>query len=173
VPGTITLAIEIGEAVLEARARHTDAVDSVLAITSGRRLFSGKIADVQRALVGGFARGVLKLDGTGEDSGRTLTIDFQNENLIATTGEGDVLAIVPDLICIVDQETAEPITTEILRYGLRVVVLGIPAPVELKTPEALAVIGPKAFGYPNVEFVPLAGVYGEGSRFRNASKESQ
>jgi DUF917 family protein len=107
--------------------------------------------------------GVLKLDGTGADTGRTLTIDFQNENLIARTGRGEILAVVPDLICLVDADTAEPITTELLRYGLRVVVLGIPAPVALKTSEALAVIGPAAFGYDDVEFVPMEGTYGIGA----------
>ena len=50
--------------------------------------------------------------------------------------------------------------TEIVRYGMRVVVVGIPAPEMLKTPEALEVVGPAAFGYPEVEYVPLAGVFG-------------
>jgi uncharacterized protein len=167
VPGTITLAIELGEAVLQARATHADPVESVLAVTGGRRLFAGKITDVQRRLVGGFARGVLRIDGTGDDAGRENVIDIQNENLIARTSDGEILAVVPDLICIIDQDSAEPITTELLRYGLRVVVLGIPAPVELKTPEALAVVGPAAFGYPDVPFVPLDGVYAQGSHFRH------
>ncbi len=52
-------------------------------------------------------------------------------------------------------------TTEVLRYGLRVTVLGIPAPPLLKTPEALAVIGPRAFGY-DVAYAPLPGEYGIG-----------
>jgi DUF917 family protein len=166
VPGTITLAIEIGDAVLRARESHSDPVAAVLTITGGRQLFTGKINDVRRRLEGGFARGVLKLDGHGEDAGQTLSIDFQNENLIARTGEGEILAVVPDLICIVDQDTGEPITTELLRYGLRVSVLGIPAPAELKTPLALRTIGPAAFGYPDVPFEPMAGVFAEGSRFR-------
>lgn len=169
VPGTITLAIEIGDTVLRARATHADPVDAVLAITGGCRLFSGKITDVQRRLEGGFSRGVLKLEGSRGDAGHSLTIDFQNENLIARTSEGDILAVVPDLICIVDADTAEPITTELLRYGLRVSVLGIPAPVELKTPHALKTIGPAAFGYPTVPFFPLPGVFAEGSRARKTS----
>jgi DUF917 family protein len=41
------------------------------------------------------------------------------------------------------------------------VVLGIPAPEMLKTPEALDVVGPAAFGYPEVEYVPLAGTFGQ------------
>ncbi len=164
VGGTITLAIRVGEAVLSARRDHRSPVAAVLGVTGGRRLFVAKIVDVQRRLVGGFARGELLLDGTGDDQARSLTIDFQNENLIARTGDGEILAVVPDLICLVDADTGEPITTELLRYGLRVVLLGIPAPEALKTPAALAVVGPAAFGYHDVPFVPLPGRFGQGNR---------
>lgn len=162
VPNTLSLAIRVGDAVLAARRGHADPVDAVLGVTGGIRLFAGKIVDVERRLVGGFARGDLRLEGIGPDAGRTLRIDFQNENLIARTGDGEILAVVPDLICLVDADSAEPITTEIVRYGLRVVVLGIPAPEPLKTPEALRVIGPEAFGYRGVPYRPLPGRYGVG-----------
>ncbi|MFM9107284.1 MAG: DUF917 domain-containing protein [Chloroflexota bacterium] len=161
VPGTVSLAIRIGEAVLAARRDRTGSpVDAALRVAGGARLFSGKITDVDRRLTGGFARGVLALAGTGAHAGATLRIDVQNENLIARDGEGRVVAVVPDLICIVDEDTAEPITTELLRYGMRVAVAGIPAPALLKTPEALAVVGPAAFGYPEVAYLPMPGVFG-------------
>jgi DUF917 family protein len=161
VPGTITLALAIGRSVQSARTSHTDPAEAVLAVAGGRRLFRGKVVDVERRLLGGFARGVVEIEGSGAESGRSLRIDFQNENLIARTDDDEILAVVPDLICLVDQDSAEPITTEILRYGLRVTVLGIPAPGMLKTPEALAVVGPEAFGYADVPFIPLAGTFGQ------------
>ncbi len=162
VPHTMTLIHTIGDAVLRARAEHQDAIASLLRITGGVRIFSGKISDVSRRLMGGFARGLVNIDGTGDHAGETLQIDFQNEYLIARTGSGRVLAVAPDLICMVAAETADPITTEVLRYGLRVEVLAIPAPDLLKTPEALAVVGPAAFGYPEVAFEPLPGTYASG-----------
>jgi DUF917 family protein len=91
-----------------------------------------------------------------------LVIDFQNENLIARDANGQILAIVPDLICIVDQETAAPITTEVLRYGLRVAVLGIPAPRQLRTENALRYVGPRAFGYDVEDVTPIPGTFGGG-----------
>jgi DUF917 family protein len=160
IPGTLTFAVQIGQTVLEARREHADPVAAVLDLADGVRLFSGKIVDVDRRFVSGFARGTLQLEGVAEDTGRSLGIEFQNENLVATDDEGAVLCSVPDLICIVDAETAEPITTEMLRYGLRVAVIGIPAPHLIATPEALEVVGPAAFGYPEVEYTPLPGVYG-------------
>ena len=156
----VDLAIAIGHAVRNARVRLANPVDAVLSVAGGERLFRGKIVDVERRLVGGFARGVLEIEGSGAASGRSLRVDFQNENLIARTSDGEILAVVPDLICLVDEDTAEPITTEILRYGLRVTVLGIPAPEMLKTPAALEFVGPKAFGYEDVPYVPLSGTFG-------------
>ena len=88
-------------------------------------------------------------------SSEQLEIDFQNENLIARSN-GKVLCAVPDLITLVKLEDGEPIGTEALRYGLRVAVLAMPAPKELKTPAALAVVGPRAFGY-DVDFCALPG----------------
>ncbi|HVL23422.1 MAG TPA: DUF917 domain-containing protein [Thermomicrobiales bacterium] len=160
VPGTLSFAVLLGEAVLDARKRHDHPVDAALDASGGTLLFTGKITDVDRRFVAGFARGHLALDGTGADTGRSFSVDFQNENLIATDETGEVLCSVPDLICIVDAETAEPISTETLRYGLRVAVIGIPAPRLIATPEALDVVGPAAFGYPDVTFRPLPGVYG-------------
>lgn len=160
IPGTLTFAVLLGEAVIAARRDHRDPVQAAADLAGGRRLFTGKISDVDRRFVAGFSRGTLKLEGLGDDAGRTVGIDFQNENLVATDDQGSVLCSVPDLICIVDAESAEPITTEMLRYGLRVAVIGIPAPHLIATPEALDVVGPAAFGYPEVEYTPLPGVYG-------------
>jgi hypothetical protein len=80
---------------------------------------------------------------------------IQNENLVLWV-DGVAKAIVPDLIMNLEIETGEPITTEMLRYGQQLAVIGIPAHDLMKTPEALKVVGPKAFGYPELEHVPLA-----------------
>ena len=64
------------------------------------------------------------------------------------------LAIVPDLICILDRETAEPITTENLKYGQRVKVVGASVPPIMRSARALEVWGPRAFGF-DEPFVPI------------------
>ena len=62
--------------------------------------------------------------------------------------------MVPDLICILDSETAEPITTEELRYGQRVKVMAVTVPPIMRTPEALKVWGPRTFGF-DVDYVTM------------------
>ena len=81
-----------------------------------------------------------------ENSGDRMHIEFQNEHLIARVNEKTV-AIVPDLICIVDRETAQPITVETLKYGQRVKVIGTSAAPIMRTDAALNVFGPGNFGY--------------------------
>ena len=113
---TLSLAVEIGEAVLEARKGGTDPIDKIILLTHGQVLFRGKIMDVERRTVQGFSRGKMKLAAFGDSNDR-LEIEFQNENLIAYRN-GKVICTVPDLISLVDVEDGEPIGTEMLRYGL-------------------------------------------------------
>jgi DUF917 family protein len=82
-------------------------------------------------------------------------IAIQNENLVLYV-DGVAEVIVPDLIMNLEMETGEPITTEMLGYGQQLAVIGIPAHDLMKTSEALKVVGPSAFGYPELAYVPLA-----------------
>ena len=162
IPGTVTLAIEIGRAVLAARAAlRQPGRRRARRFPAGSGSFTARSSTSSAGCWAGSRAACSSSRGSAPTPAASLRIDFQNENLIARTDEGEILAVVPDLICLVDEDSAEPITTEIVRYGLRVVVLGIPAPEMLKTPEALAVIGPEAFGYDGVPYVPLPGRFGE------------
>lgn len=149
---TLSLATELGSQVMKARTDSRDPVEVACDVVGGDPLFTGKITDVYRRNRDGFALGevtLAELDGNDE-----LTIEFQNEFLIARTGDDEVLVSVPDLICIMDKDTGAPITTDSLRYGQRVRVIGVPASNLLKTDAALEVIGPRAFGY-DLDYCPL------------------
>lgn len=166
VPRTLTLARNVGEAILNARATKAHFVDAVLNVTGGKEIFSGKLVDVQRRTVAGFARGELVAEGLGSYRGDFMHIAFQNENLVAWKGNRDsrdeVVTCVPDLICMMESDSGEPITTEQLRYGLRVNILAIPCTDKFRTEKALKVVGPAAFGYPDVVYYPLPKNPGQG-----------
>ncbi len=151
---TLTLTKRIGQVILDCRQHNIEPAEDIATLCNGSVLFRGKIVDVERRTVQGFARGKIKITAF-DDYTQQLDIDFQNENLIARQGD-EILCTVPDLICIIGLEDGEPIGTESLRYGLRVAVLALPAPIELKTPTALDVVGPKAFGY-DIPFQALDG----------------
>jgi len=160
VRGTISMGIRIGEAVAGARKTGVRPVEAVCAATRdtiygrGVVLFEGKVVDVERRTREGFAVGRALLQGLGAYEGSQLEVRFQNENLVAIR-DGEPLASVPDLISLLDSERATAVTTERLRYGQRVTAIGIPTPEIMRSEEALQVWGPAAFGYEDLDFVPL------------------
>ncbi len=156
IEGSVSRAVAIGRAV----ATAADPVAGLLAAVDGVRLVEGKVVDVQRRTAGGFVRGSVLVEGVGPDSGRSVLVDIQNENLVAREGDR-VLASVPDLITVVDQQTADAVATELLRYGQRVVVLAFGCHPLWRTGRGLQVAGPRAFGY-DLDFVPLEVLHGVG-----------
>ena len=104
--------------------------------------------------MGGFARGHAHISGVGDWAGSEARIAIQNENLVLWVDDVPVI-MVPDLIINLELDTGEPITTEVLRYGQRIAVIGLPVHDLMKTPKALEIVGPTAFGYPELTFNPL------------------
>lgn len=72
-------------------------------------------------------------------------LHFQNEYLSCEINN-EIVELVPNLISVLEDDTARAIGTEELKYGLRVSVIAIPCNPLLTTEAALAVVGPKAFG---------------------------
>jgi uncharacterized protein len=157
VPRTLTLALRIGRCIRQSREQHRDPFDALVELFGetmygyAEIIFRGRVVDVHRRTTGGFARGRALIRAFGADS--VLELEFQNEHLMARV-DGTVRVVVPDLIAVLNAETAEPVTTEGLRYGQRVTVFAIGAPAIMRTPEALAVFGPRAFGL-DVDFFPF------------------
>ncbi|HUZ35866.1 MAG TPA: DUF917 domain-containing protein [Streptosporangiaceae bacterium] len=140
---SVSLAIRIGEAVIGATGSP---VAALAAEIGAFRLVTGKISDVERRTTSGFVRGSVVVEGLGEDAGRLIRLELQNENLVALE-RGRVLASVPDLITVVDSETADAIATERIRYGQRVTVIAFPCDPVWRTERGIAVTGPRSFGY--------------------------
>jgi DUF917 family protein len=150
VAGSLSCAERLGAVVAQARAAHADPVAAAATELGGRLLFAGKVTDVSRRTTAGFARGAAVIEAA---DGARLELEFQNEHLVARA-DGRMLASVPDLICVLDTEGGEPVTTEALRYGLRVSVLGVPCDPRWRTPTGLDLVGPRYFGYDH-EYRPV------------------
>jgi uncharacterized protein len=154
---SLSLAIRIGSVVLE--AEH----DPVAALTDelgAAVLINGKVVDVERRTTAGFVRGSATIEGLGDHAGRTLRLEIQNENLVARE-DSRLLATVPDIITVVDSESAEAISTERLKYGQRVNVIAFPCDPIWRTQRGLDLAGPRAFGY-DVDYIPIEEIHGLG-----------
>ncbi len=161
--GTVSDALAIGRSIRIARESGGDPFEALFGALQRSRqfgragvLFDGKIVDLHRETRNGFSVGRALIDAFG--GGSRLEVEFKNENLVARL-DGEVRALVPDLITILDRETAETIVTEHLKYGQRVKVVGASAPAALCTSEALAVLGPGAFDIPG-PYRPIAELNG-------------
>jgi DUF917 family protein len=146
VRGTISLALRIGQAIETARATNSDPIAAVVLAADGKRFTSGKIVDVERQFRNGHDWGVVHIEGVDEHRGQKTEIAFKNEYLVLRLDD-EISLTVPDLITVVETETGTPVSTDILRPGLRVTVLGLPCSPLLRTQQALKSVDPVAFGY--------------------------
>ena len=121
--------------------------------TEGYKLFKGKISDVLRETRSGFNFGKVLLEGIGEYKGHEAFVEFQNENLLANV-DGKIVATTPDLICLVDAETFFPVTTDALKYGKRVYVVGLKCFEMWRSPKGLELVGPRYFGC-DTDYIPV------------------
>jgi len=143
IPHTTTKAIRLGKTVMDANRRHQDPIDAILEAEQGKRLFAGKVVEVERRTTEGFLRGKAALEGERHDR---IVIDFQNEWTVVWRDDAP-LASTPELICVLDSDTGEAIGTEMVRYGQRVTVIVLPSPEIFLTPRGLQLVGPRAFGH--------------------------
>lgn len=143
---TTTAAIRIGGVVQAANRRHEDPINAMLASEGGKKLFTGKIVDVERRTTEGFLRGSATIEGSDADRGDRLKLSFQNEWVVAWRN-GEAIAMCPDLICVLDSVNGHAVGTETVRYGQRVTVVALPAPAVLTSARGLEFVGPRAFGY--------------------------
>lgn len=153
VHGIVTRSQQLGRAIREVKEGVNTPEENFLAVSEGIRLFKGKIVDVLRETRGAFNFGRVLLEGIGNDKGQEASVSFQNENLCAEVN-GEILATTPDLICLVDTETFVPVPTDALKYGKRVMVVGLQCYHLWRTQAGLDLVGPRYFGI-ETDYIPL------------------
>lgn len=124
VAGTVSKAIEMGRQL------------------KGNLLASGMIVDVNHKVDKGFLLGTTTLHTDLGD----YVLDYQNE-FLRVRHHNRAVALTPDIITLIEQDSGIPITTASLQYGLRVDLMILEAPSIWRTPKGMALIGPKVFGY--------------------------
>ncbi|KIJ29231.1 hypothetical protein M422DRAFT_37035 [Sphaerobolus stellatus SS14] len=170
---SVSQAWRIGRAVAQERQRNNmnGIPEAILNLQNGKVIFIGKIVDVQREVRAGFTWGSvmmtpLSTDEQEESSGFSwhsedrMLITFQNENLTAemlhrgSTSSKELMAVVPDLITVLDSQSGSSLGTNEYRYGLRVTVMALAGSPLWTTPEGLRNGGPAAFGL-SLSFIPV------------------
>ena len=153
IPGAISYALKIGKALREAREKGEDPAAKVAEAGNGYILFKGIVKNFTWEDRAGFTLGDTYIEGKGEYSGDEYRIWYKNENIISWKN-GEIFVTVPDLICILDSKTGDPITNPNFKKGMEVTVIGLPAPKEWRTEKGLETFGPKHFGY-DLDYIPI------------------
>lgn len=150
IKGSLSLIHRIGQLMDEHGANAASAIAENL---GGAVLFHGRVRDVERISDGGFTKGLVKLEGQGAFRDRHTEMRFQNE-FLSIEEDGRSLATTPDLLTLIDANTGLPVPTDVVKYGLSVQVVGLPAPDIWKTQAGLELVGPRYFGL-DTDYVPL------------------
>ncbi|KAI8203382.1 putative D-/L-hydantoinase subunit A [Colletotrichum sp. SAR 10_70] len=157
------------------RLQSIETVDAFRALMEYMRHDKGKIMRVERRLFKGHSYGevhIAAFESGDEDEaasvkdraaavaqGGMLKVPFKNENILAEhtseDGKTSILAAVPDLISILDNESGRALGVPEFKYGYRVTVIGITcSPRWTETQAGLDIGGPRAFGY-DMDYKPL------------------
>ncbi|MCI2424144.1 DUF917 domain-containing protein [Saccharopolyspora sp. K220] len=142
---TVSAALSLGRRALALGERPE--ADELAAATGGQVLGLGRVVEVSRRPSEpgrtGFARGsVTVLDHRTRS---LLRLEMENEYLLALC-DGEPVASTPDVLAVLDRRTGVPILCDVVRPGVEVTVLRLPAVEFWTDPRRLPVVEPRAFG---------------------------
>jgi len=145
IPGTISKAMEMGRTWRLALDKGENVAEAVATVGGGLVGFTGEVSAIEFSTVEGFTLGSIEIAGTAEFAGKQFKIMVKNENLVGWM-DGEVAVTIPDLVCLLDTDSGQPVTNPHAFVGQNVAVVLLPAPVEFQTEKALSVFGPSYAG---------------------------
>jgi len=152
---TISLATLVGNVLYKNDMEIEKKVEEILRITDGYKLFEGKVGKVNTVTQKGFDFSQVSIEDVGKPQGSKLIIDVKNENIIAWDKNKKPIAMIPDLICVIDKE-GNPITNADVKEGLEVIVFGIKSNEKWRRNKAYNIFSDSLnkFGF-NLSFIPI------------------
>ena len=148
--GSISRALAVGRALLDA-ADVDDLAIRLRTQAGGRVLGTGRVVELEHrtrpAESGHPAYPSSIVVRSHSEPVRSIRLEAQNELLLALV-DGAVAAAVPDIICLLDPHDGHVTDVESISVGSEVQVVVLPAADVWHTPQGLALVGPRSFGFP-------------------------
>lgn len=159
VPGTLTRSLTIGRAIREAREAGADPVAALGDTVDGLwPLFRGRIAKREWESREGYMWGEHLLEGGGDFAGHEMRLWFKNENHVSWL-DGAPYVAGPDVLEVIDPETGDPLVNSFMEEGQNVAVIGIKRCAQFDTPQGIAALGPRHWGF-DFDFKPIEDLVG-------------
>lgn len=158
IPGTITNAMNMGRIWREAQTSGDDVANAIAKAGGGFVAFTGHISACDWRTEAGFTLGSITIAGDEKHTTNTYRISIKNENM-AAWHNGKLHATVPEMICLIDRDTHQPVTNPNYSEGQSVAVIILPAPKPFLSPRGLESFGPAYIGLdtPFKRAEPVAG----------------
>ncbi len=160
VPGTLTLSLELGKAVRQARETGGDPIQAAAQKLEGWELFRGEVTGKEWEDKAGVMVGTTHIQGSGKWAGHSMDVWFLNENHVAWL-DGKPYVFSPDLIILADPASGEGYTNTEIKAGDAVAVLGAKVYPAFRSPMGIQYFGPRYWGF-DFDYVPMEEVVGKG-----------
>lgn len=155
IPGTLTESYELGKFIRESREAGKKDIVKLLAEKVGAWVLGeGKVVSFEDEDRIGYYWGTIKIDTV---DGNEYKVWFKNENHVCWKNDKPYISS-PDLICIVDRFTGEPIPNPKMKEDADVAILVLPCKKQLREDKIKNVLCPKYFGFEDIEYVPVEDV---------------
>jgi DUF917 family protein len=158
IAGGLSRAQRVGRAIRTAAESGGDTVGSAAEALGGWVLFRGSVVRKDWESREGYMFGTTTIEGTGEDTGHRLRIWFKNENHVTWRDERPWV-LSPDLIMVMHAVDGTTYTNTLLPEGAPVGVVGAAADPQLRSDRALALLGPRHYGY-ELDYTPIERLVG-------------
>ncbi|MDR3477909.1 MAG: DUF917 domain-containing protein [Gammaproteobacteria bacterium] len=132
--GSLTRAMQLGCLLKNPTADFAN-------ITSAKKIATGIITEVSHTIQNGFLIGYARIKTTEEE----LVVWYQNEYLLVQNQHSQTLAETPAIIALIEVRSGLPLTSESLRYGLKIALFSLPAPAFWEEPYAKSQVNLEAF----------------------------
>ena len=138
--------------IREAQEAHLDHIPQKIAEkVGGWVLAEGKRTDFEDEDRIGYYWGTTTIQS---DAGDEYKIWFKNENHVCWKN-GEPFVSSPDLICVVDRHTGEPIPNPKMRQAQEVAIIVLPCDERLRQDKIKKVLDPQYFGFEDISYVPV------------------
>lgn len=152
IAGTLSKSYELGKFIREAQEAHLDHIPQKIAEkVGGWVLAEGKRTDFEDEDRIGYYWGTTTIQS---DAGDEYKIWFKNENHVCWKN-GEPFVSSPDLICVVNRHTGEPIPNPKMRQAQEVAIIVLPCDERLRQDKIKKVLDPQYFGFEDISYVPV------------------
>ena len=152
IAGTLSKSYELGKFIREAQEAHLDHIPQKIAEkVGGWVLAEGKRTGFEDEDRIGYYWGTTTILS---DAGDEYKIWFKNENHVCWKNDIPFVSS-PDLICVVDRHTGEPIPNPKMRQAQDVAIIVLPCDDRLRQDKIKKVLDPQYFGFEDISYVPV------------------